>query len=62
MLFQLSNVSVEKTTHCGVLEFTAEEGLVFLPYWVYTLYVHLSLSFGCYCFHYFVNLIFSVYR
>uniref|UniRef100_A0A1J3IUN6 Ubiquitin fusion degradation protein 1-like protein n=1 Tax=Noccaea caerulescens TaxID=107243 RepID=A0A1J3IUN6_NOCCA len=34
MLFQLSNVSVEKTTHCGVLEFTADEGLVFLPYWM----------------------------
>lgn len=36
MLFQLSNVSFEKTSHCGVLEFTADEGLVYLPYWVYT--------------------------
>ncbi|ESQ51402.1 hypothetical protein EUTSA_v10016960mg [Eutrema salsugineum] len=34
MLFQLSNESVEKTTHCGVLEFTADEGLVYLPYWM----------------------------
>ncbi|XP_010414443.1 PREDICTED: ubiquitin fusion degradation protein 1 homolog [Camelina sativa] len=34
MLFQLSNVSVEKTSHCGVLEFTADEGLVYLPYWM----------------------------
>ncbi|KAL1217167.1 hypothetical protein V5N11_004344 [Cardamine amara subsp. amara] len=34
MLFQLSNISIEKTTHCGVLEFTADEGLVYLPYWM----------------------------
>ncbi|CAH2060189.1 unnamed protein product [Thlaspi arvense] len=34
MLFQLSNDSTEKTTHCGVLEFTADEGLVYLPYWM----------------------------
>ncbi|XP_010469996.1 PREDICTED: ubiquitin fusion degradation protein 1 homolog [Camelina sativa] len=34
MLFQLSNVSVEKTSHCGVLEFTADEGFVYLPYWM----------------------------
>ncbi|CAN8315214.1 unnamed protein product [Cochlearia groenlandica] len=34
MLFQLSNDSVGKTTHCGVLEFTADEGLVYLPYWM----------------------------
>ncbi|CAA7017596.1 unnamed protein product [Microthlaspi erraticum] len=34
MLFQLSNVSVGKTTHCGVLEFTADEGVVFLPNWM----------------------------
>ncbi|VVB07542.1 unnamed protein product [Arabis nemorensis] len=34
MLFQLSNTSVGKTTHCGVLEFVADEGLVYLPYWM----------------------------
>ncbi|XP_010510539.1 PREDICTED: ubiquitin fusion degradation protein 1 homolog [Camelina sativa] len=34
MLFQLSNVSLDKTSHCGVLEFTADEGLVYLPYWM----------------------------
>ncbi|KAL0897384.1 hypothetical protein Bca101_081345 [Brassica carinata] len=34
MLFQLSNESVGKITHCGVLEFTADEGLVYFPYWM----------------------------
>lgn len=34
-LFQLSNPArSDKKTHCGVLEFTAEEGHVYLPYWV----------------------------
>lgn len=37
MLFQLSNESVGKITHCGVLEFTADEGLVYFPYWVYNI-------------------------
>lgn len=36
MLFQLINESVGKTTHCGVLEFTADEGIVYFPYWVYS--------------------------
>ncbi|KAJ1941550.1 ubiquitin fusion degradation protein [Linderina macrospora] len=37
MLFQLYNASPEsggKLTHCGVLEFTAEEGRVYLPEWM----------------------------
>ncbi|XP_021894577.1 ubiquitin fusion degradation protein 1 homolog [Carica papaya] len=34
MLFNLSNPSAEKVTHCGVLEFIADEGLVYLPYWM----------------------------
>ncbi|XP_010521864.1 PREDICTED: ubiquitin fusion degradation protein 1 homolog isoform X2 [Tarenaya hassleriana] len=34
MLFELSNISAEKVTHCGVLEFIADEGLVYLPYWM----------------------------
>ncbi|EOA27423.1 hypothetical protein CARUB_v10023557mg [Capsella rubella] len=34
MLFRLSNDSVGKTSHCGVLEFTADEGIVYLPYWM----------------------------
>jgi len=35
MLFQLSNPSIPgKRTHCGVLEFTAEEGHCYLPYWM----------------------------
>ncbi|XP_048235831.1 ubiquitin recognition factor in ER-associated degradation protein 1 isoform X2 [Ricinus communis] len=34
MLFELRNPSAERVTHCGVLEFVADEGLIFLPYWV----------------------------
>jgi len=34
MLFQLSNKSKNRTTHCGVLEFIAEEGRCYLPYWM----------------------------
>lgn len=32
MLFQLS--ADDRTTHCGVLEFTAEEGCVYIPFWM----------------------------
>jgi len=35
MLFQLTNPSIpNKKTHCGVLEFTAEEGHCYMPYWM----------------------------
>ncbi|XP_058755672.1 uncharacterized protein LOC131628881 [Vicia villosa] len=34
MLFELKNSSAERTTHCGVLEFTADEGTVLLPNWM----------------------------
>ncbi|CAI8616586.1 unnamed protein product [Vicia faba] len=34
MLFELKNPSAERTTHCGVLEFTADEGNVYLPDWM----------------------------
>lgn len=32
MLFQLS--AGDRSTHCGVLEFTAEEGCVYIPFWM----------------------------
>ncbi|GKY99983.1 hypothetical protein MPSEU_000951800 [Mayamaea pseudoterrestris] len=32
MLFQLQ--AGDRTTHCGVLEFTAEEGCVYIPFWM----------------------------
>jgi hypothetical protein len=44
MLFELNNPSAGRVTHCGVLEFIADEGLVFLPYWVCFLAL---LSFKC---------------
>ena len=34
MLFRLTNVKTNRITHCGVLEFVADEGKVYLPYWM----------------------------
>lgn len=34
MLFRLTNTEINKVTHCGVLEFVADEGKVYLPYWM----------------------------
>ena len=34
MLFKLSNARSGRNTHCGVLEFVADEGKIYLPYWV----------------------------
>lgn len=34
MLFKITNTQLNIHSHCGVLEFTAEEGCCLLPYWV----------------------------
>ncbi|CAM8901590.1 unnamed protein product [Rhodiola kirilowii] len=34
MLFELTNVAAERVSHCGVLEFIAEEGMIYMPYWM----------------------------
>jgi ubiquitin fusion degradation protein 1 len=34
MLFEISNVKEQRKSHCGVLEFVAEEGVAYMPYWV----------------------------
>lgn len=34
MLFKLTNPQKERTTHCGVLEFVADEGKCYMPYWM----------------------------
>lgn len=34
MLFELHNDAINKISHCGVLEFVAEEGVIYMPYWV----------------------------
>jgi len=34
MLFKLTNKKVNRTTHCGVLEFVADEGKIYIPYWM----------------------------
>lgn len=34
MMFKLTNKKANRITHCGVLEFVADEGKVYLPYWM----------------------------
>ncbi|XP_048467319.1 ubiquitin recognition factor in ER-associated degradation protein 1 isoform X4 [Rhincodon typus] len=34
MLFKLTNRKTDRMTHCGVLEFVAEEGICYLPHWM----------------------------
>lgn len=34
MLFKLEGVTSKRHTHCGVLEFIAEEGVIYMPHWV----------------------------
>ncbi|KOC60542.1 Ubiquitin fusion degradation protein 1 like protein [Habropoda laboriosa] len=34
MLFRLTNEKTNRVTHCGVLEFVADEGKVYLPCWM----------------------------
>lgn len=34
MLFKLSSNKSGRNTHCGVLEFVADEGKIYLPYWM----------------------------
>lgn len=34
MLFQLTNIAQQRSTHCGVLEFSAEEGRCYIPFWM----------------------------
>ena len=34
MLFKMENKKSKKTTHCGVLEFVADEGMIYIPYWM----------------------------
>ncbi|KAM3338823.1 hypothetical protein P3S68_030909 [Capsicum galapagoense] len=34
MLFELRNANMGRVSHCGVLEFIAEEGMIYMPYWM----------------------------
>lgn len=34
MLFKMINQRVNRESHCGVLEFVAEEGKIYIPRWV----------------------------
>lgn len=35
LIFQITNNKSGKKTHCGVLEFTSDEGCAYLPYWMF---------------------------
>jgi len=34
MMFELTNPRTSQKTHCGVMEFSSEEGVAYLPYWM----------------------------
>eukprot|EP00108_Taenia_solium_P001658 TsM_000488400 transcript=TsM_000488400 gene=TsM_000488400 len=34
MTFKLTNTAANRSTHCGVLEFVADEGRIYVPYWM----------------------------
>lgn len=34
MLFEVTNARTQRSIHCGVLEFIAEEGICYMPHWV----------------------------
>ncbi|XP_028765645.1 ubiquitin fusion degradation protein 1 homolog isoform X2 [Neltuma alba] len=34
MLFELRNDAADRVSHCGVLEFISEEGVIYMPYWM----------------------------
>ncbi|KAK8990397.1 hypothetical protein V6N11_009099 [Hibiscus sabdariffa] len=34
MLFELTNAPAGRVSHCGVLEFVADEGMIYIPYWM----------------------------
>lgn len=43
MLFKLTNKKTSRITHSGVLEFVADEGKVFLPLWVNSVFSFLRI-------------------
>lgn len=45
MIFKLTNKKSKRVTHCGVLEFVADEGKVYLPHWVRFLNYNLIIFF-----------------
>lgn len=59
MIFKLTNKKTKRITHCGVLEFVADEGKVYLPHWVsfvihiykcYFVKMYFSLKYKILCF------------
>ncbi len=34
MLFSVVSKKTTRQTHCGVLEFVADEGVIYMPHWV----------------------------
>jgi hypothetical protein len=46
MLLELRNAVAERVSHCGVLEFNAEEGMIYMPHWVGIPFVFFFFSLG----------------
>lgn len=44
MLFKVESRSTGRSTHCGVLEFSADEGMVYMPYWVRKILAQLAIA------------------
>lgn len=61
MLFELRNAATERVSHCGVLEFIAEEGMIYMPYWV-SLVENIFLLIYFFYFFYFLILVYQRIR
>ena len=61
MLFKLTNKRSNRSTHAGVLEFVAEEGKVYFPYWVmageFTYVNKFPMSMILHCYNFNVSII-----
>ena len=55
MLFELRNDDAERVSHCGVLEFVAEEGRIYMPYWVGSIFLLRYMYPRCYYLSYFLS-------
>lgn len=49
MIFKITNDRTGASSHCGVLEFSAKEGITYVPGWVSNklLFISLTVLFGC---------------
>lgn len=45
MLFKITNGKRSRATHAGVLEFVADEGKIYIPYWASRRLLHCHICF-----------------